>query len=115
MHLDNLLDEMGGDMKTNCLRIYYEVQIMGEDLLKLTREMLEDLNLHIFIGMSFLDLRKDAAYELLELYYPEEYRIWEKTHCDGLIFDVDRFLDSPCFYTGEVTLGEENALLVAPQ
>ena len=35
--------------------------------------------------------------------------------CDGLIFDTDRFLDSPAFWVEEVNLGDEVALLVASQ
>ncbi len=38
-----------------------------------------------------------------------------KSSCEGLYFDSGRFLDSPGFYTEEVTLGDEVALLVAPQ
>ena len=75
---------------------------------------MEDYSLQIFFGSNFGDVRRAAAYELFELYYPEEYAVWEKSTCDGLIFDVDRFLDSPCFGTEEVRLGEQVALVVAP-
>ena len=76
---------------------------------------MEDQRLHIFFGSNFLDLRREAAYELFELYYPDEYAVWEKNLCDGLIFDTDRFLDSPCFFTEETHLGDGAVLLVAPQ
>ncbi len=72
----------------------------------LTRDAIEEVFLDIFLGTSFIDLRKEAAYQLFETYYPEEYRIWEKSHCDGLIFDVDQFLDSPCWSVEEITLGD---------
>jgi len=62
-----------------------------------------------------LDLRKEAAFELFELYYPEEYRVWEQSHCDGLIFDPDQFLDSPGFSVEEITLSNRKALIVATQ
>ena len=60
-------------------------------------------------------MRKEAAYELFETFYPDEYRVWEKSTCDGLIFDTDHFLDSPGFSVDEVKLGETKALIVAPQ
>jgi hypothetical protein len=59
-------------------------------------------------------LRRQAAHELFELYYPEEYAVWEKSVCDGLIFDIDRFLGSPSFSVEEA-VGDEKALIVAPQ
>jgi len=67
------------------------------------------------LGSNFTDLRQEAAYQLFELFYPDEYKAWEKTTCDGLIFDTDRFLDSPVFSVEEVKLGNEVALLVASQ
>jgi hypothetical protein len=69
----------------------------------------------IFFGDCFTDARKEAAYELFELYYPEEYKVWEKSQCDGLIFDQDRFLDSPVFGVDEVRLGGKAVVLVVPQ
>ena len=76
---------------------------------------MEDNNLDVFLGSNFTDLRRETAYQLFELFYPDEYRAWEKTTCDGLIFDTDRFLDSPALSVEEVRLGDEVALLVAPQ
>jgi hypothetical protein len=111
--LDCLLEELGGDSTYNFLRVYYAVQTLGYDLDGLTGEQVEDQPLHIFEGNSFLDLRKQAAFELFELYYPDEYRVWEKSLCDGLIFDEARFLDSPAWSVEEVHLGDTKALLVA--
>lgn len=68
-----------------------------------------------FEGTSFLDLRREAAFELFELYYLEEYRVWEKSLCDGLIFDPDRFLDSPTWSVEEIELNGSKALIVAAQ
>ncbi len=115
LELDRLLGELGEDSTENFLRIYYALSTLGESLSDLSREGIEDLNLNIYLGSSFIDLRREAAYELFELYYPEEYRVWEKSTCDGLIFDTDHFLDSPCFSVDEVTIGEEKALLIVPQ
>jgi hypothetical protein len=113
--LDRLLDELGGDSVENFLRVHYAVNICGTDLATLTREAVEDNSLDVFLGSNFTDLRREAAYQLFELFYPEEYRAWEKTTCDGLIFDTDRFLDSPAFSVEEITLADKVALLVAPQ
>ena len=113
--LDRLLDALGGDSSENLLRIHHSVNGRGNDLRSLTAEVIEDEFVHIFCGTSFLDLRKEAAYELFELYYPEEYKVWEKSHCDGLHFNTDWFLDSPTFSCDEVTLGNQVALLVSPQ
>ena len=113
--LDRLLREMGEDSDENFLRIHYAKNVCGYELEQLTAGTVEDENLHIFYGDYFTEIRKEAAYELFELYWPEEYRVWEKSLCDGLIFDTDRFLDSPVFWVEEVKLGDKFALLVAPQ
>ena len=87
----------------------------GGDLATLTAAEVEDNSLDIFLGSSFTDLRREAAYQLFELFYPDEYRAWEKTTCDGLIFDTDRFLDSPAFSVEEIALADKVALLVVLQ
>ena len=115
LDLDRLLTELGGDSIENFLRIHYTVNIRGANLDTLSADAVEDHFLHVFLGTSFVDLRKEAAYELFELYYPEAYQTWEKSYCDGLIFDTDRFLDSPTLYVEEVSLGEQKALLIAPE
>ena len=113
--LDDLLNQLGDDSTFNFLRIHYAVSICGEELARLTRDKIEDLPVQCWEGTSFMDLRKEAAFELFELYYPEEYRVWEKSHCDGLIFDQDRFLDSPVFSVEEIQFGDRKALMVAAQ
>ena len=113
--LDRLLGELGEDSEANYLRIHFALGIRGGDLAALTGAEVEDQLFHVFIGTSFMDLRREAAFELFEVYYPDEYEVWEKSTCDGLIFDEDRFLDSPSFSTEEVTLGDRKALIVAPQ
>lgn len=115
LDLDRLLHDMGGDSPYHFVQIHYAVNVSGAKLATLTREEVEDFPLHVFFGASFLDVRREAAYELFELYYPDEYRVWEKSLCDGLIFDTDRFLDSPVFSTEELRLGDGVALLVAAQ
>jgi hypothetical protein len=102
--LDNLLQELGDDSILNYLRIRYVTSVYGNDLSTLTREQVEDACIDVFIGTNFCDLRREAAYQLFELYYPDEYQIWEKSQCDGLIFDSDRFLDSPCWSVEETTM-----------
>lgn len=115
LDLDRLLTDLGGDSTENFLRVHYAVNICGADIANLDSGQVEDHNLHLFIGLSFIDLRKEAAYELFELYHPEDFRVWDVSTCDGLIFDVDRFLGSPVFFVEEVVLGDRNALLVASE
>jgi hypothetical protein len=115
IHIDRILSELGSDSPENYLRIHYALNTCGAQLETLTAGTIEDYPLHIFIGTSFLDLRREAAYELFELYYPEEYKVWEKSLCDGLIFDTDHFLGSPTFSVEEVSFGDKVALIVAAQ
>ncbi|MCX6924927.1 MAG: hypothetical protein NT154_17195 [Verrucomicrobia bacterium] len=115
IELDRLLGEVGGDSVENFLRVHYAVNVSGTDLSLLSREAVEDNCIEIFLGATFTDLRREAAYQLFELFYPVEYRAWEKTTCDGLIFDTNRFLDSPAFAIEEIQLGDQVALLVASQ
>ena len=113
--LDRLLEELGGDSVENFLRIHHALEIGVGDLAGLSREAVEDESLEVFLGSNFTDLRREVAYELFELYYPEAYRAWEQSACDGLIFDTNRFLDSPGLWVEEVRLGDQVALLVAPR
>lgn len=115
LKLNALLLELGGDSAENFLRIHYALNIQGASLDTLSDREIEDQFLHIFFGSSFLDLRREAAWELFELYYPDDYKVVEKSTCDGLHFDEDRFLDSPCFHAEEIRLGEQAVLLVSPQ
>lgn len=113
--LDELLDKLGGDTLENFIRIYYAVSVCGEDLATVTSEKIEDKVLHVFTGESFLDMRRLAAFELFELYYPETYLAWYTSTCDGLVFDQDRFLDSPDYHVEEVILLGRKVLIVGPQ
>ena len=116
LDLDRVLQELGDESTCNFLRIHHAVNTLGTYLRDLTGELVEDLFVHIFIGDSFYDIRKEAAYELFELYYPEACAAWEKTPCDGLIFDTDVFLDSPSWSVEEVELSDgKKALIVGAQ
>ena len=113
--LNNLLELLNEDSSLPYLRIYYAVRVLAENLLTLKISQLDDLNLHIFEGTSFIDLRREAAFELFELYFEPEYKVWEKSLCDGLIFDHDRFLDSPCWSVEEAALHDRKFLIIAAQ
>lgn len=113
LDLDRVLVELGDDPRLDFLQIHYAVNICGAALPTLSAEAVQDNGLQVFYGTSFTDVRREAAYELFELYYPEAYHVWEKSLCDGLIFDVDRFLGSPSWWVEEVKLGDAVALLVA--
>jgi hypothetical protein len=114
IHLDHLLSELGNDSVETYVRLHYLTSFQGESLGDLTAETVDDLCCHIFASTSFLDLRKEAALELFEVYYPEDYAVWEKSRCDGLIFDHDLFLDAPVFHTVEITMGDYRLLMVCP-
>lgn len=112
--LDRLLSKLGDDISV-LARIIYLTEDNGHRLQELDAETVEDSPVTIFSdSVSFIDLRRTAAYELFELYYPEEFQVWDKSTCDGLTFDTDRFLDSPCFSTAEYQFGEERILVIEP-
>lgn len=113
--LDRVLTEIGDDSSRSLLLIHYAVNFHGSDLPGLSGAQVLDEAPFVFVGGSFIDLRREAAYELFELYYPEEYRVWEKSVCDGLHFDVNRFLDSPVFAVEEIKLPGEAVLLISCQ
>ena len=115
LDLDRVLLELGDDSRASFLQIHYAVAICGAALPTLTVEKVQDNGLQVFYGTNFTDLRREVAYELFELYYPEAYQAWQASLCDGLIFDVDRFLNSPSLWVEEVKLGAEVVLLVAAQ
>lgn len=114
LDLSALLDGLGGDSTENYLAVYFAVAVLGGNLSDLTTEGIQDRAPSCFIGESFVTVRQEAAYELFEQFYPELYQAWESTPCDGLIFDTDRFLDSPSWTVAEVRLGSRVAVLVAP-
>ena len=113
LDLDKVLQELGDDSTLNFLRIHHAVNTLGTYLNQLTGEQVEDQNIHIFEGTSFYDLRRGAAHELFELYYPEAYAMWEATPCDGLTFDTDGFLDSPSWSVEEIELNNGQKALIA--
>src|SRR4249920_2015090 len=49
-----------GDTAAAFLKIHYAVNIAGADLASLTPDRIEDMNLHLFFGSNFTDLRKEA-------------------------------------------------------
>lgn len=112
--LDRLLAELGDDSLESCARIAHALGRCGQPLPDLAATEVEDSGAHVFVGRSVFDVRKTAAYELFELYYPELYRAWESTPCDGLIFDTDLFLDSPSWSVEEFQTPEAVVLVVCP-
>lgn len=112
--LDGLLADLSGDEEDNLLRIYYLARVQGERIDDIKASEVEDLNIHIFKAAHFTEVRCTAAYELFEMYWPEGYAAWESCQCDGFNFDVDRFLDSPQFSTIELSIRNEEILLVVP-
>lgn len=114
-HLADLLVVAQGNVDEVLLKIHFLVNVQGEDLMELTAKKVEECDVHLFRGDTFIDVRREAAFELFELYWPEVYSLWEKTPLDGLRFDPDEFLDSPSWTVEEVNLGVTKWLLVASQ
>ena len=115
LDLQRLLTELGGDSVVNYLRLHHAVNRRGLSLEGLTREQVEDYALDIYVGSNFCDVRRAAAYELFELYFEEEHRVWKNSRCDGLTFDPEQFLKSPALSVDEVNLGAQVAVMVASQ
>jgi len=113
LRLAKLLAETNGDEDEAFMRVHYAVNVQGKGMDELTANTLDDFGIYVFRGSNFYDVRKDAAYELFETFYPELYKIWDESPCDGLHFDTDDFLDSPSWWTEEVKFGDEAVLLVA--
>ncbi len=115
MALEELLTELGGDSDDNYVKVYYSVSVLRERVDDIESSKIEDQTPLLFWGDYISDIRKEAAYELFELYFPELFKVWESTPCDGLYFDTDLFLDSPQWSTDEVKINGRAALLVSPQ
>jgi hypothetical protein len=112
--LDRLLSELGNDSLESYARIAHALGRGGQPLPDLSASEIEELGVHVFVGQNFLDVRRTAAYELFELYYPDLYRAWESTPCDGLRFDTDQFLDSPAWCLDEFQTSEGVVLVIGP-
>lgn len=107
--LDALITSLGED------RLIPAIVLIGDGyrISDITEDLLDERSFHHFEADNFLDARKEAAYQLFELYWPEAYKAWETgAHPDGLYFDADRFLDSPQCSTTEIKLGERRIVLV---
>lgn len=111
--LDRLLAELGGDSSENFLKIHYAVNAMSIPLLELTPERLASLQLHIYRGSDFHEVRKDAAYDLFERHHPEAFKVWDNCGVEGLWFETDDFLDSGRWSVEEIRLLDEVAVVVA--
>jgi hypothetical protein len=109
-----LLAAVDGDREDTLLRLQVLVHVQGADLGTVTVADLQDLPLNTYRGSSFIEVRREAAFELFQLCWPDLYAVWEKTPMDGLRFDVDAFLDSPAWVTEELQLGSDCVLLVLP-
>ena len=111
--LDELLKALGGDTDENFLKIYSVESYSGTALPDLDAATIEDEPLQIFYGDHAYEVRKAAAFELFELYYPELYKMYDECNCDGLKFDIEAFLGMPCFCVEEVKFGNRAVLLVS--
>jgi hypothetical protein len=113
-HIVDLLDAVGGDAEEMLLRLHVLMNLKRRELETVETSDIEDMNVHLFRGNCFRDVRKAAAFELFEVYFPELYAAWEKTPMDGLWFETDDFLDSTLWLTAEMDLGQTKVVMVTP-
>lgn len=110
--LATLLEAFGSYYDEAFLKIYFAVNVQGNTLADLSADAVESMNVMVFRGANFYDVRKEAAFYLFETFYPDLFKVWDETPCDGLRFETDDFLDSPSWWTDEVQFGAEAVLLV---
>lgn len=79
----------------------------------LNSETVQDCDCLIYTGMNSVEIRSQAAYDIFETYYPEEHEVWDKSLCDGLMFDPERLLDSPALSVAEIRIDNQVALLIS--
>ncbi len=108
--LDELIDALG-DNTESFVKVAWFMN-NGYDMSTMTADQIEDEMLYVFHGDCFIDIEKEAAFELFETWFPEEYAVWEKSLCPGLDFDPERFLAGPELSTTSVTIGTEKFLVV---
>ncbi len=76
------------------IKAIYLRQMNRVPLSELNADLIADSSLYVF-GKDYIhDLRRQAAYELFEMFWPEIYRQWEKTDIPGLVFDPLDFIEA---------------------
>ena len=112
--LDELLTQLDYCQYEQYARIYYALDIAGCDLHELAasdiKEQAQDIEIFI-ADNDHMSLIEEAAYYVLERYYPDEYEMIEKGHIPGLKFDADEFFyDS--WSTTELRIFDTNILIL---
>jgi hypothetical protein len=82
----------------------------GSALSNITRQAVDDSCLYVFGPGHFIDLEKEAAYDLFEAFWPDAYKQWEQNNVPGLDFDPEGFLSH--FATHELKLSEDGGYLI---
>ena len=111
LELDRLLSDLSSDDDEEFVRIAHMLS-MGMALEGLTAESIQDECLYLFSDSSFYEARKEAAFELFEMFWPDAYKMWDESSVPGLDFDWERFLSGPEFSTSEYSLGETRYVVV---
>ncbi len=104
---------LGDTAEPTFLRIYYAFSVLGLELEELTASTLDEINVKVFFGSSFKEIRDYAALELFEVYFADQYGAWKNDEFGVLQFDCEAFLNSHFWSVKEVDMGERKALLVA--
>ena len=114
LSLKKIILEMGGPSLTNYAILHHAIHYNGETLETISASELLDLNLHVFHSEKYesnKELETRAAYELLELYYPEHLKMLN-TPVDGITFNPKHFLTCGIFGISEIKISDELTILV---
>ena len=109
-HLDDLISCLGDEPESFAKIIWHLEE--GCRFFDITAHEIKEGNLYVFRGKNFYALKKKAAYKLFKEIYPEDYKLSLKNCCRWLTFDPVRFLRDPRFSTMEITIGNEELLIV---
>ena len=110
IEIERIVEELEGD-ETELLKAIYLRQTHGMELEKINQARIEERNIFIFGPETLLtELWNNAAWELLELYYPEAYKLVESAHVPGVIFDETQFIEQ--FITMQIRRNDSELYLV---
>lgn len=107
--LDKLLESIGDCSEETYAKIACEIE-NGSKITNISREDFDYCG--IYCGQFWHEIEREAAWDLFETYYPHLQHAMESTPCDGVIFDPDRFINSPAWNKTRIEIGASKFLLV---
>ena len=109
IEIDRIFSELDNN-EQDLIKAVYLKQNNGLSLKDITREAVDDACLYVYGPGYFSDLRRDAAWDLFENFYPEAYKLCESCSVPGVEFDEQDFLSS--FSTLELKTQDYQGYLV---